>query len=93
MAWAAWPAAVLVMCVLAGILISLQFIVYGFHRLALCIAWMLRGAWLGMSYVGSRIRAVFIREPSQVSARVVSPGPAIAHPVSIRALPQARHTT
>ncbi|KAH8985089.1 hypothetical protein EDB92DRAFT_1884174 [Lactarius akahatsu] len=34
-AWTAWPAAVLVMCVHAGVLVSLQFIVYGSHRLAL----------------------------------------------------------
>ncbi|KAH9047005.1 hypothetical protein EDB83DRAFT_2227377, partial [Lactarius deliciosus] len=39
-AWTAWPAAVLVMCVLVGVLVSLQFIVYGSHRLALGLAWM-----------------------------------------------------
>ncbi|KAH9984057.1 hypothetical protein BJV74DRAFT_588688 [Russula compacta] len=58
--WTAWPTAVLVMCVLAGVLISLQFIVYGFHRLALGLAWMLRGAWLGAVYVTRRVRGVFI---------------------------------
>ncbi|KAH9023263.1 hypothetical protein EDB84DRAFT_1564781 [Lactarius hengduanensis] len=43
-AWTVWPAAVLVMCVLVSVLVSLQFIVYGSHRLALGLAWMtLRG--------------------------------------------------
>ncbi|KAI9432110.1 hypothetical protein H4582DRAFT_2084046 [Lactarius indigo] len=37
-AWTTWPATVLVMCVLAGLLVSLQFIVYGCHRLALGLA-------------------------------------------------------
>ncbi|KAH9008370.1 hypothetical protein EDB85DRAFT_1818363, partial [Lactarius pseudohatsudake] len=30
-AWTVWPAAMLVMCVLASVLVSLQFIVYGSH--------------------------------------------------------------
>ncbi|KAH9009384.1 hypothetical protein EDB85DRAFT_2162814 [Lactarius pseudohatsudake] len=60
-AWTAWPAAVLVMCVLAGVLISLQFIVYGSHRLALGLAWMARNAWLSVLYVWRRVRAVFVR--------------------------------
>ena len=60
-AWAAWPAAVLVMCVLAGILVSLQFIVYGCHRIALGFAWIVRGAWLGALYVARRMREVFGR--------------------------------
>jgi hypothetical protein len=41
-AWAAWPAAALVICALAYLLVSLQFIVYGCHRLALGLAWMLQ---------------------------------------------------
>ena len=91
-AWTAWPAAVLVMCVLTGVLVSLQFIVYGFHRLALGLAWMLRGAWLGAVYVGSKARAVFTRDRSQTpAAELRAPGMAareIAHPISVRALPQ-----
>ncbi|KAI0246613.1 hypothetical protein BJV78DRAFT_123550 [Lactifluus subvellereus] len=53
-AWTAWPTAVLVMCIFAGVLVSLQFIVYGFHRIVLCLAWILRGVWLGAGYVGNR---------------------------------------
>ncbi|OAX36532.1 hypothetical protein K503DRAFT_744218 [Rhizopogon vinicolor AM-OR11-026] len=37
-AWSAWPNAVLVMCFMAGILISLQFIVYGLHCVVVCMA-------------------------------------------------------
>jgi hypothetical protein len=65
MAWTAWPAAVLVMCVFAGVLISLQFIVYGFHRVALSLAWILRGTWLAGCHVGSRVRGVFARGQTQ----------------------------
>ena len=97
-AWTAWPAAVLVMCVLTGVLISLQFIVYGFHRLALGFVWMLRGAWLGAVYVGSKVRAAFTRDRSEALAGVELRAPRmaareIAHPVSVCALPQARHTS
>jgi hypothetical protein len=60
-AWAAWPAAVLVMCVLSGLLVSLQFIVYGCHRIALGLAWIVRGVWLGVLYVSRRTREVFGR--------------------------------
>jgi len=96
MAWTAWPTAVLVMCVLTGMLVSLQFIVYGFHRFALGLAWILRGAWLGALYVGNRARAVFVSR--QASTEVGSQTPvivarALANPISVRALPQARHTT
>lgn len=95
MAWAAWPAAVLVMCILAGVLVSLQFIVYGFHRLALGLAWMLRGAWLGVAYVGSRVRAIFIRDRGQASAGTGSQAPAMAaraipYPVSARVPPAGK---
>ena len=86
-AWAAWPAAVLVMCGIAGVLVSLQFIVFGFHRLALCLAWILRGAWLGAVYAGSRLRALFTRSQAQENGHVT------AHPASVRAVPHLRHTT
>lgn len=89
-AWAAWPAAVLVMCGIAGALVSLQFIVFGFHRLALCLAWIVRGAWLGAVYVGSRLRALFTRSQAQDPAEN---GHVTAHPASVRAVPHFRHTT
>ncbi|KAI0299943.1 hypothetical protein BC826DRAFT_719646 [Russula brevipes] len=97
-AWNAWPTAVLVMCVLTGVLISLQFIVYGFHRFALCLAWMLRGVWLGVAYFGSRIRAVFVCSRGVAPAGVELQAPALAvraivHPGSVRAIPHARHAT
>jgi len=99
-AWTAWPAAVLVMCVFTGVLVSLQFIVYGFHRLALGFAWILREAWLGALYFGSSVRAIFRRRPSQApTAGVGSQGSptvamrVIAEPASIYAISsQAEHT-
>ncbi|KIK41245.1 hypothetical protein CY34DRAFT_68801, partial [Suillus luteus UH-Slu-Lm8-n1] len=36
-AWSAWPTAVLVMCFIAGFLISLQFIIYGLHCAVICM--------------------------------------------------------
>ena len=89
-AWVAWPTAVLVMCGIAGVLVSLQFIVYGFHRLAVCLAWILRGAWLRAVYVGSRIRAIFTRGQAQDP---VENGPVTAYPASLRVVPHSRHTT
>ena len=99
MAWAAWPTAVLVMCVFAGVLVSLQFIVYGFHRIALGLAWILRGFWLGACYFGSRVRGVFARDQAQNSDQAGGekvPGMLVrgtAPPVSVRGSVQARHTT
>ena len=49
------------MCVLAGILVSLQFIVYGCHRIALGFAWIVRGVWLGVLYLARRMREVLGR--------------------------------
>ncbi|KAH9046997.1 hypothetical protein EDB83DRAFT_2677131 [Lactarius deliciosus] len=77
-AWAAWPAAVLVMCVLAGVLVGLQFIVYGCHRVALGLAWMVRGVWFGVLYVSRAARAFFGRGAATAAAaqgeqRVASP--------------------
>ena len=79
------------MCLITGVLVSLQFIVYGFHRLALCLAWMLRGVWLGIFFVGSRLRAVFRRGQAQVPV-TVGREPATAPPASVRAVPNSRHT-
>ncbi|KAI0296340.1 hypothetical protein B0F90DRAFT_1746771 [Multifurca ochricompacta] len=93
-AWSAWPAAVLVMSMLAGVLISLQFIVYGCHRIALGLAWMLRGAWLGTVYLGSRVRGVFVivRGQAQAPTSVVQVREAVQRPVSARAAVHTRHT-
>ncbi|KAH9013664.1 hypothetical protein EDB84DRAFT_1568564 [Lactarius hengduanensis] len=100
-AWTAWPAAVLVMCVLAGLLVSLQFIVYGCHRLALGLAWMVRGAWLGVLYVSRRIRALFVRgaaaaAPAQGEQQAGPPTAPVRHvvapPASARAPGPARNT-
>jgi len=74
------------MCGIAGVLISLQFIVYGFHRFALCLAWILRRTWLAANYVGNRIWAVFTRGQDPAEN-----GPAIATPMSMRAVPHSRH--
>ncbi|KAI0246614.1 hypothetical protein BJV78DRAFT_1157748 [Lactifluus subvellereus] len=67
MAWTAWPTAVLVMCAFAGVLVSLQFIVYSVHRIALYLVWILRGVWLGAGYVGNRVRGIFVRGQAQGS--------------------------
>lgn len=47
-AWSAWPTAVLVMCFIAGILISLQFIVYGLHCTVICMTEVFRRARRGL---------------------------------------------
>ncbi|KAF8262783.1 hypothetical protein EI94DRAFT_1742765 [Lactarius quietus] len=93
-AWAAWPAAVLVMCVLAGLLVSLQFIVYGCHRIALGFAWILRGTWLGLCYVSRRVRAVFVRGADVQGELHAYPPTAqvVARPVSARVHPGPRNT-
>ena len=54
-AWTAWPTAVLAMYIFAGVLVAscLQFFVYGFHAIALCLAWILHGVWFGVGYVGT----------------------------------------
>jgi hypothetical protein len=72
-AWAAWPAAVLVMCALAGLLISLQFIVYGCHRLALGLAWILRAFWFGALYASHRIRAFFVAKEQKQAGLPTAP--------------------
>ncbi|KAH0828139.1 hypothetical protein J3R83DRAFT_3827 [Lanmaoa asiatica] len=47
-AWAAWPTAVLVMSFMAGLLVSLQFIVYGIHCAAVFIAEVTRSIRRGI---------------------------------------------
>ena len=62
------------MCVLAGILVSLQFIVYGCHRIALGFAWIVRGVWLGVLYLARRMREVLGRaKDAQGGVRVGAP--------------------
>ncbi|KAG2101341.1 uncharacterized protein F5147DRAFT_709205 [Suillus discolor] len=41
-AWSAWPTAVLAMCFIAGVLISLQFIIYGLHCAVICMGEIFR---------------------------------------------------
>ncbi|KAI0066705.1 hypothetical protein BV25DRAFT_1878804 [Artomyces pyxidatus] len=55
-AYAAWPLAVLVMCSVAGTLVSLQFLVYGCHKLVLGIAWMVRAWWSVLVWMARRVR-------------------------------------
>ena len=95
-AWAAWPAAVLVMCALAGLLVSLQFIVYGCHRIALGLAWMLRGLWLGALFVSRRIRAFFVRGAAAAAAaqgEILPTAPVIARPAAACAPPARTRNT
>ncbi|KAG1844315.1 hypothetical protein DFJ58DRAFT_802764, partial [Suillus subalutaceus] len=49
-AWSAWPTAVLVMCFIAGSLISLQFIVYGLHCTVICMTEIFRRARRGLMW-------------------------------------------
>jgi hypothetical protein len=49
-AWSAWPTAVLVMCFIAGALISLQFIIYGLHCTIICMAEIFRRARRGLAW-------------------------------------------
>jgi len=39
-AWDAWPAAVLVMSCVAGVMVSLQYLVFGFHRVGNGVVWV-----------------------------------------------------
>ena len=45
LAWTASPTAVLVMSFAAGVLLSLQFLVFGIHRLINLIVWVVRVSW------------------------------------------------
>ncbi|KAG2747055.1 hypothetical protein P692DRAFT_20570693 [Suillus brevipes Sb2] len=47
-AWSAWPTAVLVMCFIAGFLISLQFIIYGLHCVVICMIEIFRRVHRGL---------------------------------------------
>ncbi|KAI0931091.1 hypothetical protein AcW2_000050 [Taiwanofungus camphoratus] len=44
-AWNAWPSAVLVMSFLSGVLLTLQYLVFGCHRLFNMVMWATRGLW------------------------------------------------
>ncbi|KAI0687977.1 hypothetical protein BC835DRAFT_1419527 [Cytidiella melzeri] len=41
-AWSAWPTAVLVMCFGAGLLLMLQYLVFGVQRVVSCLVWAVR---------------------------------------------------
>ncbi|KAL4248404.1 hypothetical protein ABKN59_006838 [Abortiporus biennis] len=47
-AWEAWPTAVIVMSFLAGILVGLQYLVYGVHRGVNFIIWVVRCTFRGI---------------------------------------------
>jgi hypothetical protein len=49
-AWSAWPTAVLVMCFIAGFLISLQFIIYGLHCVVICMTEIFRRVRRGLMW-------------------------------------------
>ncbi|KAG1735994.1 hypothetical protein EDB19DRAFT_1722862 [Suillus lakei] len=49
-AWSAWPTAVLVMCFIAGVLICLQFIIYGLHCAVVCMTEIIRRARRGLMW-------------------------------------------
>lgn len=68
-AWAEWPSAVLVVSFLAGILFSLQYLVFGCHRMFNLAAWCVRSLW----------RALFVR-PAQVHAQGDGRAPARGTP-------------
>ncbi|KAI0077437.1 hypothetical protein K474DRAFT_1707316 [Panus rudis PR-1116 ss-1] len=46
-AWEAWPSAVLVMSFMAGILVSLQYLVFGIHRICNLMIWTCQRVWRG----------------------------------------------
>jgi hypothetical protein len=83
------------MCVLAALLVSLQFIVYGCHRIALGLAWMLRGVWLGALYVSRRTRTFFVRAAAAQGEGHTGPPTAqvVARPISARVRPERSKTT
>ncbi|KAG1767438.1 hypothetical protein EDD22DRAFT_875865 [Suillus occidentalis] len=53
-AWSAWPTAVLVMCFIAGFLISLQFIIYGLHCAVICMVEIFRRVRRGFKWCARR---------------------------------------
>jgi hypothetical protein len=57
-AYSAWPAAVLFMCFLAGVLVTLQFIAYGAYRL-----------YCGVVGVGKMVKRGVIRVVAKVTRR------------------------
>ena len=56
-AYDAWPTAVLVMSFIAGIMMSLQYLIFGFHRLINAIVWVVRWCWLGVGRLLGRREA------------------------------------
>lgn len=66
-AWAEWPSAVLVVSFLAGILFSLQYLVFGCHRIFNFAMWCVRSLW----------RALFVRPQTRPEghAPTVQQGP------------------
>ncbi|KAI0094165.1 hypothetical protein BDY19DRAFT_988042 [Irpex rosettiformis] len=47
-AWMAWPVAVLVMCFVAGVLVTLQYLVFGVRRVVGGVVWVGRRVWGGV---------------------------------------------
>ncbi|KAJ8596562.1 hypothetical protein M405DRAFT_856328 [Rhizopogon salebrosus TDB-379] len=55
-AWSAWPKAVLVMCFMSGILVGLQFIIYGLHYVVVCMTWVVGTVRRGFTLCKETIR-------------------------------------
>ncbi|KIP03921.1 hypothetical protein PHLGIDRAFT_110314 [Phlebiopsis gigantea 11061_1 CR5-6] len=64
-AWRAWSTAVLVMCCAAGVLLTLQYLVYGCHRIVNFVVWI---AWRA----GHAVRGVFVRPTANAAVPVAN---------------------
>ncbi|KAI0312830.1 hypothetical protein OF83DRAFT_1086747 [Amylostereum chailletii] len=92
-AWTAWPSAVLVLSFLAGMLVCLQFLVYGVQQAALAIARGVRALWTGARFVGWRLRVLCggardERGTEEAVGRVeTAPGAVVGMPAGVAAVP------
>ena len=76
-AWEAWPTAVLVMSFVAGILVSLQYLVFGVHRFVNMVLWTARSVWRALLSLGRRPQTPPPAAPSppEVQMRQVDQSP------------------
>lgn len=79
-AWSAWPTAVLVMSCLAGTIFSLQYLIFGAHRMVNMCIWIVKGIFRGLAITFRRGPTFPEPEPAPPSREVASPASEIAVP-------------
>ncbi|PCH34472.1 hypothetical protein WOLCODRAFT_135730 [Wolfiporia cocos MD-104 SS10] len=65
-AWSAWPTAVLVFSFVCGIVFTLQYLVFGFHRCMNFCIWAIEVVWRFIARRGSRNVAASVQQQQQV---------------------------